>query len=130
MFAFWIECTVNISLLLVTCMKMFKVLRSTTALSASLSSLRCPHYVVTTPSCPRSVHTTPLLRLPLEDDLEKAKQKLTTLSEDPGNEVKLKLYCLFKQVRSVGVAYEHTKSFEFTALLYNYIYSLLYNYFT
>lgn len=32
-------------------------------------------------------------------DLEKAKERLATLTEDPGNEVKLKLYGLFKQVR-------------------------------
>ncbi len=32
-------------------------------------------------------------------DLDKAKERVTTLSEDPGNDVKLKLYALYKQVR-------------------------------
>ena len=32
-------------------------------------------------------------------DLDKAKERVTTLSEDPGNDVKLKLYGLYKQVR-------------------------------
>ncbi len=31
-------------------------------------------------------------------DLEKAKERLSALTEDPGNDVKLKLYALFKQV--------------------------------
>ena len=50
-----------------------------------------------TRSYQRGIHTTWLLSS--EADLERAKQKLATLSEDPGNEVKLKLYSLFKQVR-------------------------------
>ena len=33
------------------------------------------------------------------EDLEKAKARLTLLTEDPGNDVKLKLYALYKQVR-------------------------------
>ena len=33
-----------------------------------------------------------------QDDLERAKQRVTTLTEDPGNEAKLKLYALYKQV--------------------------------
>jgi len=32
------------------------------------------------------------------EDLEKAKQKIGTLSKDPGNDLKLKLYSLYKQV--------------------------------
>ena len=32
-------------------------------------------------------------------DLEKAKSTLSTLKEDPGNDVKLKLYGFYKQVR-------------------------------
>ena len=35
------------------------------------------------------------------EDLETAKEKLSTLTEDPGNEVKLKLYGLFKQVNTI-----------------------------
>ena len=33
-----------------------------------------------------------------EEELERAKARVTQLKEDPGNEVKLKLYGLFKQV--------------------------------
>lgn len=61
-------------------------------------SISCPRYMLSTPSCRRSFHTTQLLGLVSEDELENAKQKLTTLTEDPGNDVKLKLYSLFKQV--------------------------------
>ena len=32
-------------------------------------------------------------------EFENAKTKLNTLKEDPGNDVKLKIYALFKQVR-------------------------------
>ena len=35
----------------------------------------------------------------LQDDFEKAKDRLNTLQDDPGNETKLKIYALFKQVR-------------------------------
>ena len=35
----------------------------------------------------------------LQDDFEKAKERLNTLKDDPGNETKLKIYGLFKQVR-------------------------------
>ena len=35
----------------------------------------------------------------LQNDFEKAKERLNTLKEDPGNETKLKIYALFKQVR-------------------------------
>ena len=47
-------------------------------------------------SCQRGIRTTSLIAL--ASDLERAKQKLATLKEDPGNEMKLKLYSLFKQV--------------------------------
>jgi hypothetical protein len=57
--------------------------------------LPCTRYL--TRSCQRGIHATWLVSS--EADLERAKQKLATLSEDPGNEVKLKLYSLFKQVR-------------------------------
>ena len=33
-------------------------------------------------------------------EFEEAKNRLSTLTEDPGNEVKLKIYALFKQVNS------------------------------
>jgi len=36
-----------------------------------------------------------------EEDLELAKQRVTQLKEDPGNEVKLKLYGLYKQVHTI-----------------------------
>ena len=36
-----------------------------------------------------------------EEDLELAKQRVTQLKEDPGNEVKLKLYGLYKQVHII-----------------------------
>ena len=68
------------------------------ARAARLPGLSCPRYMLSTPLCPRNFHTTLLLGLASEDDLERAKRKLTTLSEDPGNDVKLKLYSLFKQV--------------------------------
>jgi len=35
------------------------------------------------------------------DVIEKAKLKLDQLTEDPGNEAKLKLYSLYKQVKSL-----------------------------
>ena len=34
-----------------------------------------------------------------EENFKAAKERLSTLKEEPGNEVKLKLYGLFKQVR-------------------------------
>lgn len=33
-----------------------------------------------------------------DTDFEKAKERLNTLKEDPGNQAKLKIYALFKQV--------------------------------
>lgn len=35
-----------------------------------------------------------------EERLEKAKQRVMQLTEDPGNQNKLKLYALYKQVRN------------------------------
>lgn len=41
----------------------------------------------------------PALWFPAHDaEFEKAKQRLGSLKEDPGNEAKLKIYGLFKQV--------------------------------
>ncbi len=37
------------------------------------------------------------------EDLEKAKARLSILTEDPGNDVKLKLYGLYKQVRRASL---------------------------
>lgn len=34
----------------------------------------------------------------LQDDFENAKSRVGTLKEDPGNDVKLEMYALFKQV--------------------------------
>ena len=34
----------------------------------------------------------------VSQDMENAKKRVSQLSEDPGNEVKLKMYALFKQV--------------------------------
>lgn len=79
----------------------FSILRHSAVLTiraARLPGLSCPRYMLIALSCRRSFHTTQLLGLASEDELEKAKQKLTTLTEDPGNDVKLKLYSLFKQV--------------------------------
>ena len=59
----------------------------------------CTHYMVNTPNSHRDLHTAPLLAPASDSDLNKAKQRLTALNEDPGNDVKLKLYSLFKQVR-------------------------------
>lgn len=36
----------------------------------------------------------------MTDQFNQAKDKVTTLTKDPGNEVKLKMYALFKQVKS------------------------------
>lgn len=38
----------------------------------------------------------------LQQDFEKAKDRLNTVKEEPGNETKLKIYALFKQVRSAS----------------------------
>ena len=71
-------------------------------------SAHLPYARHLTRSCQRGIQTTWLLSS--EADLERAKQKLATLSEDPGNEVKLKLYSLFKQVRqSCLVLFQHIK---------------------
>ena len=37
-----------------------------------------------------------------QEDLERAKVRVTTLSEDPGNAAKLRLYGLYKQVGIAG----------------------------
>ena len=39
------------------------------------------------------------------EDLEKAKARLSVLTEDPGNDVKLKLYGLYKQVRRASLGF-------------------------
>ena len=36
----------------------------------------------------------------IQENFKAAKEKLNTLKDDPGNDVKLKLYALFKQVSS------------------------------
>ena len=43
-----------------------------------------------------------------EEELERAKARVTQLKEDPGNEVKLKLYGLFKQVPCTPPPHTHT----------------------
>lgn len=40
-------------------------------------------------------------------DLDKAKERLGTLTEDPGNDVKLKLYAIFKQVKKNSAINDH-----------------------
>lgn len=65
----------------------------------ALAVVRAPSHPITTNSpaaLPRQLGTTPSLWGD-SADLEKAKEKLSTLTEDPGNEVKLKLYGLYKQ---------------------------------
>lgn len=44
-----------------------------------------------------------------EEELERAKARVTQLKEDPGNEVKLKLYGLFKQV--LHPHHTHTRTY-------------------
>lgn len=46
-----------------------------------------------------SFHSSGILSSSLDEDFNKAKEQSTNLSEDPGNEVKLQMYSLFKQVR-------------------------------
>lgn len=63
--------------------------------------------VVRPAKCPspgnlRALRTTAVTYGTLED-LEKAKQKISTLTKDPGNNFKLKLYSLYKQVRVIIV---------------------------
>jgi hypothetical protein len=48
-------------------------------------------------SQPRWIHISSTNQL-VSKQFEDAKSKLATLTEDPGNDVKLKLYALFKQV--------------------------------
>ena len=48
----------------------------------------------------RSVSQTPPLLAASEADLGRAKERLSVLTEDPGNDVKLRMYALFKQVGS------------------------------
>ena len=52
----------------------------------------------------------------LSDDLERAKERLNILTEDPGNDAKLKLYGLYKQV-GTDVLHVATTSME-TILLF------------
>ena len=51
--------------------------------------------------------TVPLLKS--IEDLEKAKEKVMQLKEDPGNVKKLELYSLYKQVRSGHVRYTYSR---------------------
>lgn len=39
-----------------------------------------------------------IFKIKMSNEFKEAQSKLTTLKKDPGNEVKLKLYGLFKQV--------------------------------
>lgn len=41
------------------------------------------------------------------EDLNKAQERLSVLTEDPGNEIKLKLYGLYKQVNALMVIQVH-----------------------
>lgn len=52
-----------------------------------------------------SIRTSPRVRpfSSASEDLEKAKARLSILTEDPGNDVKLKLYGLYKQVRRASL---------------------------
>ena len=52
-----------------------------------------------------SIRTSPRVRpfSSASEDLEKAKARLSVLTEDPGNDVKLKLYGLYKQVRRASL---------------------------
>jgi len=46
------------------------------------------------------LHSTASVMAASVEDFNRAKEKLGTLKEDPGNQVKLKIYALFKQVRN------------------------------
>ena len=46
----------------------------------------------------RSLHATSRVLGPGSGELEAASKRVTQLSKDPGNEAKLKLYALYKQV--------------------------------
>lgn len=45
------------------------------------------------------------------EQFEHSKSKLSTLKTDPGNEVKLKIYALFKQVRDVYISHNYIDLF-------------------
>ena len=65
--------------------------------------LRCNNAFLSSPRC---FQTSTTVSSTLED-LEKAKQKIGTLTKDPGNDLKLKLYSLYKQVlksRTINVS--------------------------
>nr|XP_020645468.1 enoyl-CoA delta isomerase 2, mitochondrial-like [Pogona vitticeps] len=70
--------------------------------SQVLRRARCPlGGVSNTVYCPhlpaQQLHTTKLIMQFSQEDFEKAKDQLKLLKEDPGNEVKLTLYALYKQ---------------------------------
>ena len=51
-----------------------------------------------TPTLSCLLSCSPIILAASAADLEKAKEKVTTLSQDNGNDVKLKFYGLYKQV--------------------------------
>ncbi len=48
-----------------------------------------------------SLHSSSISYGSLDDEFSKAKDRLNTLTEDPGNQAKLQLYALFKQVHVI-----------------------------
>ena len=81
------------SFMLKHCARRLSLLRGT-ALGAVRPVHPLPRPVL---SAPRSISVSSLF---LSDrSLEEAKERLSVLTEDPGNDVKLKLYGLYKQVR-------------------------------
>lgn len=78
-------------------MVLFGVLRRCLTTVQSTTKPSQTAYTRTPVACRRWFNTSVNLSKSVED-LEAAKQKVTTLTEDPGNEAKLKLYGLFKQV--------------------------------
>ena len=69
------------------------------ALRRCLTTVQATTKTAYTPvACTRWFNASVKLSVASVEELEAAKQKLSTLTEDPGNEAKLKLYGFFKQV--------------------------------
>lgn len=79
--------------------------RTTLGLSDAVNSGLLPCAVQTL--SPRFVSVSACLGAS-EGELEQAKTRVTQLKEDPGNEVKLKLYGLYKQVPRSRLTHTHT----------------------
>ena len=83
--------------------------RTTLGLSDAVNSGLLPCAVQTL--SPRFVSVSACLGAS-EGELEQAKTRVTQLKEDPGNEVKLKLYGLYKQVPRSRLTHTHTHTHQ------------------